>query len=90
MIFRVAEFLETLLFANRKATAGLFAALSLVLLYFATQLKVDAGFTKQIPLAHPYMQTFTKHGAEFGGANRVMIAVAARDGKDLFTPQKGE
>jgi hypothetical protein len=87
MKFRVAEFLETLLFANRKATAALFAALSLLLLYFATQLKIDAGFTKQIPLSHPYMQTFTKHGAEFGGANRVMIAVAARDGKDLFTPQ---
>jgi hypothetical protein len=31
------------------------------------------------------MQTFVKHQAEFGGANRVLIALVARDG-NMFTP----
>ena len=48
-------------------------------------LHIDAGFTKLLPLKHEYMQTFVEHRAEFGGANRVLIAVMARDG-DMFTP----
>ena len=32
------------------------------------------------------MQTFVKHQAEFGGANRVLIALIARDG-NMFTPE---
>ncbi len=32
------------------------------------------------------MQTFVKHQAEFGGANRVLVAVMARDG-NMFTPE---
>jgi predicted RND superfamily exporter protein len=48
-------------------------------------LHIDASFTKQLPLKHEYMQTFVKHQAEFGGANRVLIALVARDG-NMFTP----
>jgi predicted RND superfamily exporter protein len=48
-------------------------------------LHIDASFTKQLPLQHEYMQTFVKHQAEFGGANRVLIALVARDG-NMFTP----
>ena len=48
-------------------------------------LHIDASFTKQLPLKHEYMQTFVKHQAEFGGANRVLVALVARDG-NMFTP----
>src|SRR6185295_16006743 len=48
-------------------------------------LRIDASFTKQLPLKHEYMQTFVEHQAEFGGANRVLIALIARDG-NMFTP----
>ena len=51
----------------------------------ARGLRIDASFTKQLPLKHEYMQTFVKHQAEFGGANRVLIALVARDG-NMFTP----
>ncbi|MBS3958774.1 MAG: MMPL family transporter [Xanthomonadaceae bacterium] len=59
------------------------AAISVAMLFFASQLRVDAGFRKQIPLTHEYMQTFLDYEQEFGGANRVLIAVMARDG-DIF------
>ncbi len=52
----------------------------------ALKLKVDAGFSKLLPLQHEYMQTFTKHREEFGGANRVLVALIAKQG-DIFTPE---
>ena len=51
----------------------------------ARGLRIDASFTKQLPLKHEYMQTFVKYQHEFGGANRVLIALIARDG-NMFTP----
>jgi len=59
------------------------AVISVVMVFFAAQLRVDAGFRKQIPLTHEYMQTYLDYEKEFGGANRVLIAVMARDG-DIF------
>lgn len=59
------------------------AVISVMMIFFAAQLRVDAGFRKQIPLTHEYMQTYLDYEKEFGGANRVLIAVMARDG-DIF------
>lgn len=74
---------EALVFGARPLVLALFAVLTVVMLYFATQLRVDAGFKKQIPLEHEYMQTFLEYEQDFGGANRVLIAVMANDG-DMF------
>ena len=38
---------------------------------------MDAGFKKQIPLQHEYMKTFIDYELDFGGANRVLVAVMA-------------
>ena len=54
--------------------------------WLVTGLRVDAGFTKLVPVEHEYMQTFLQYRDEFGGADRVLIAVMARDG-DMFTPE---
>jgi uncharacterized protein len=48
-------------------------------------LRLDTRFTKQLPLSHEYMRTYLRHQEEFGGANRVLVAVIARDG-NMFTP----
>lgn len=66
---------EDFVFGRKQWILTIFAALSLVLLYQAFQIKVDAGFEKQIPLQHPYMQTFTEYKEEFGQANRLLIAL---------------
>lgn len=78
-----ARFAERIVFASRPAVLILFTAITAVMLYFATQLSVDAGFKKQVPLKHEYMQTFLDYEKEFGGANRVLIAVVDKKG-DMF------
>lgn len=78
-----ARLAEALVFANRPVVLVVFALVTVAMLYFASQLKVDAGFKKQVPLQHEYMQTFQDYELEFGGANRVLVAVVARDG-DMF------
>jgi uncharacterized protein len=49
-------------------------------------LHLDTRFTKQLPLQHEYMRTYLKHREEFGGANRVLIALEARDG-NMFSAE---
>jgi len=46
----------------------------------ATRLEVQSGFTKMLPLGHPFMRTFLDYRKDFGGANKVLVAVEARDG----------
>jgi hypothetical protein len=78
--------IEKFIFSHRPLVIGVFAVVTLAMFYFATQLRVDAGFIKQIPLKHEYMQTYMKHRQEFGGANRVLIACMVKKG-DIFTPE---
>ncbi|MBP6533790.1 MAG: MMPL family transporter [Arenimonas sp.] len=77
---------EQLIFKNRAWVLAVFVIITGVMGYFASQLKVDAGFNKQVPLQHEYMRTFTDYMADFGGANRVLIAVVAKDG-NMFSKQ---
>src|SRR5262245_13968333 len=82
----VAAALEKIIFGNRLAIVIVFAIVTILLgVVGARGLRIDASFTKHLPLKHEYMQTFLKHQAEFGGANRVLIALVARDG-NMFTP----
>jgi len=85
-VAKTAATLERLIFGNRIAIVVVFALVTVALSFVAARgLHIDASFTKQLPLEHEYMQTFVKHQAEFGGANRVLIALVARDG-NMFTP----
>jgi uncharacterized protein len=82
----VSALLEKLIFGNRILIVAVFVILTAVLTTVAVRgLHIDASFTKQLPLKHEYMQTFVKYQHEFGGANRVLIALVARDG-NMFTP----
>ncbi len=84
---RFVEWLLRTVFGHRTLILALFALVTALMAYAAiTGLRIDTKFTKQLPLKHEYMQTFVKHQAEFGGANRVLVAVIARDG-NMFTPQ---
>jgi predicted RND superfamily exporter protein len=60
-----------------------FAALTAVMAMFAFRLRVDASFNKTLPLDHEFIRTFTKYQSEFGGANRVLVALMAESG-DIF------
>ncbi|MFO0394812.1 MAG: efflux RND transporter permease subunit, partial [Lysobacteraceae bacterium] len=78
--------LERVIFNNRGIVMVFFAIVTVAMAFFASQLRVDAGFMKQIPREHPYMSTFVEYMAEFGGANRVLVAVVAKD-SDIFDQQ---
>jgi predicted RND superfamily exporter protein len=83
---KVAQTLEKLIFGHRQLIVVAFVLLTAVLGTMAVRgLRIDASFTKQLPLKHEYMQTFVKHQSEFGSANRVLIALVARDG-NMFQP----
>ena len=78
--------IEKFVFKHRAAVIAFFALVTVFLLYNAAQLKLDAGFTKNIPLNHEYMQTYMQHRENFGGANNVLVSVCDRDG-DIFNTQ---
>ena len=77
---------ERLIFGNRVIVLLIFTAITVAMAYFASQLKVDAGFKKQIPLTHEYMKTFLDYEKDFGGANRILIAVMDKHGNMFNLP----
>ena len=81
----ITERITDLIFRHRVAILAVFALLTVILGVAASQLRVDASFDKRLPIVHPYMDTFREYQAEYGGANRILIAVRAKDG-DMFTP----
>ncbi len=80
------SWLEKLIFGHRRAVIALFLLVTAFMAYKASQLRIDAGFAKMLPLKHEYMKTYVQYRDEFGGANRVLIALKVRHG-DIFTPE---
>lgn len=77
---------EELIFRHRNTTVAVFVLLTVFLGWFAAKTHVDASFNKQLPSDHEYIQNFKKYQEQFGGANRVVIALMAKQG-DMFTPE---
>ncbi len=80
------EKFSAIIFNNRKMWLIIFAALTVGFAISASQLKVDAGFNKMVPLKHPYMKVYKEYETVFGGANRVAIALVQKDG-DLYNKE---
>lgn len=80
MISRLLDSIENFIFGARPLIIALFLIVTVIMGYGLTNLHVDAGFSKHLPLQHEYMQTFMEYRSEFGGANRVLVALRARDG----------
>ena len=78
--------IATFLINTRYAIVALFLVITIGMMYAMSHLRIETGFKKQLPLKHEYMQTFLQYEKEFGGANRVLVALVARDG-DMFTPE---
>ena len=93
MKISLANRLEVGLFRHKLIILMLFVFTSAFLLFQATQIKLGASFTKNIPLNHSYMKTYLKHRENFGGANNILISVCNSDGdifnKKFFSALKG-
>ncbi|MYN44770.1 MMPL family transporter [Pseudoduganella sp. FT93W] len=80
MLTTIIARLETALFGYRRLFLLLLAGMTLLMGVFAMRLQLSAGFEKQMPKGHEYIQTFEQYRAQLFGANRLTIAVHARKG----------
>ncbi|AWB67663.1 RND transporter [Saccharobesus litoralis] len=71
----IVNFLEQLLFRQRSLVLLAFVLLTSFFAYHASTIKLDAAFTKNIPLQHSYMKTYLDYQSEFGGANNILISL---------------
>jgi predicted RND superfamily exporter protein len=78
--------IENLIFDNRRLVVAFFLLMTVFMVYQVSNLRIDAGFAKLLPLEHEYMQTYVQYRDAFGGANRVVIAIRTRTG-EIFTPE---
>ena len=76
----LVEKFEKLLFFHRPTILFLFLLCTCLLAWSASKIKLDTGFEKNIPREHEYMKTFLKHQKDFGGANRIQIAIQNTEG----------
>lgn len=79
------RWLEDLCFRFRRSILVLLALFTALMGYYALQLRMDAGFEKQMPIGHEYIQTFNQYREDVLGANRLNIVVKAREGS-IWTP----
>jgi hypothetical protein len=86
MIATLVRRLEALFFGFRVATLVVLGVITIVMAVFAAQLRMDAGFDKQLPTGHEYTDTFFQYRDMLFGANRLMVAVHARQG-DMWNPE---
>lgn len=77
---KLIDLCEGVLFKNRLAVIFTFILATLYLGFQASHLKLDAAFTKNIPLNHEYMLNYMKHRKDFGGANSILVSVCDKNG----------
>jgi predicted RND superfamily exporter protein len=77
--------LERFFFGHRVLVVIAIALFTAAMAVFAVQLRMEAGFDKQMPIGHEYIQTFQKYRKDLFGANRVTVVVRARHGS-IWTP----
>ncbi|WP_207000164.1 efflux RND transporter permease subunit [Trinickia mobilis] len=86
MLNRFVLRLEELFFGHRGTVITAIAVFTAVMAVFAVQLRMEAGFDKQMPVGHEYIQTFQKYRKDLFGANRVTVVVRAHHGS-IWTPE---
>jgi len=76
---------EQIVFHHRTVLLAALVLFTAVMAWFAVQLRMDAGFEKQMPVGHEYIETFKEYRNDVLGANRLNIVVKARHGS-IWTP----
>ena len=88
----MVEKLEEIVFRTRGIILAVFAAFTVYSGYYATNLKMTAGFEKQLPAGHEYIQTFQEYRDRLFGSNRIIVVLKEREGdiwnKDFFATYK--
>jgi uncharacterized protein len=80
VLTRALKGLEDFCFRFRTPFLVWLAMFTAVMGFFALQLRMEAGFEKQMPTGHEYIETFNKYRNDVLGANRLNIVVKAKKG----------
>jgi uncharacterized protein len=80
LLSKIVSKSEAFLFGHRALSLGIIGTFTLIMAVFALQLRMSAGFEKQMPIGHEYVLTFEKYRADLFGANRLTVVVKARSG----------
>lgn len=83
---KLIQTVSNFVFGNRKTLLIVFSIITVIFAISASQLKVDAGFNKMVPLTHPYMKEYKAYENVFGGANRIAIALTQKNG-DIYNKE---
>lgn len=86
MLTRFVIRLEKFFFGHRAIVLAAIGIFTAVMAVFAVQLRMEAGFEKQMPIGNEYIKTFQKYRNDLFGANRITVVVRARNG-NIWTPQ---
>ena len=84
-LLRAVHRVESFAFSRRRWILVVVAVFTAVMGWFAAQLRMDAGFDKQMPVGHEYIKTFKTYRDDVIGANRLNIVVKARRG-NIWNP----
>ena len=72
--------LEGWLFSHRVSVLSVLGVLTAIMMIFAVQLRMEAGFEKQIPIGHEYTKTLETYKDYLFGPNRLTVVVKAKRG----------
>jgi predicted RND superfamily exporter protein len=80
MLTLLVKRLEDFLFGHRGTVLAIFAALTLVMGWEASKLRISAGFDKLLPSGHEYIKTFDDYRGQLHDANGIAVVVHPRQG----------
>ena len=83
---RFIHLLEDWLFSHRALVLVPLLVFTAVMGWFGLHLRMEAGFEKQMPTGHEYIETFLKYRQQLFGANRLTVVVRSRNGS-IFTKE---
>jgi hypothetical protein len=82
----MVKILESIVFSLRSVILLGLLAFTIVTGFYALQLRMDAGFDKQLPIGHEYIETFTEYREQLFGSNRIIVVLEPNDG-DIWTKE---
>ena len=78
--------IEDFFFKSRLIVLTSFVILTIVMGYFAVQIKMDAGFIKQLPQNHSFVKTYFQYSDDLSGTNSITVALRTTQG-DIFNKE---
>lgn len=84
---RFVNAFSDVLIARRHLLSVVFAAMTAFFGWSATNIKLDPGFLKLIPIEHPYMKTMFDYLQDFNDANMLLVNLRWKGEGDIYNAE---